>query len=286
MFLSKRLLTDTLVLPVLLEPPTNISDRTLITEVSGNSREVVTILESGWYYIEVGASTGHRGQTTAGVGGRCSGAVYIYAHSKVLIWSALSHLTGYIAPTGTGGVRTSINGQAGALGGGGACRTNTDSGGGGGGAGGNGGVNHSSDDWGYGGRGGGGAGAIIGIDKKIPNATYWSHGGFFCKSVIAMFLAGGGGGGAADNGIPRSGGGGGGAWGNGGGRANTNTGGGAGPGGIDFGKGANGKGNYKGGGDGAWCIRDFSQNNFVFGTGAQVGTTAVLNKSAIYKINT
>lgn len=153
--------------------------------------------------------------------------------------------------------------------------------------------------------GGAGSGFICGMDKMgttlATETESFSDTAFSVDSVIAMVLAGGGG---ANGGS--GGGGGGGAWGNGGDGASwtgqavgsstvwspSTIPGATGPGGTSFGAGTSGTNRYMtktsaagvspptysstggDGGNGGWCIRDYSTNTFSSGSGANGRTSA------------
>lgn len=256
-------------LPVDLTPPT-VTSITRLVHIDGQAAtyRIFDVLVSGWYYFRVAGGYGSAGYNGGGgKGGVCDGIAYLYAGTKVLIWSGQSgnrnrnwRSTGFPVPEGSGSVGAG-NGQSGRFGGGGATpNTYGESGGGGGSATGHGGTHHSD-----GGYGGAGAGIIAAINQFVPGAESVSIGTVFnYKTVILMALGAGGGGGCGDNNTIRSGAPGGGAWGNGG---NSNTTGGTGPGGASFGRGEDRYSNYSGGARGAWCIRDFSQNIFISGLG-------------------
>lgn len=257
MILNKKLLLrPNLVLAD--EPfPANPQSGGTVGQVTAGMQCVIDC-ESGWYRVQVRAGAGG---AYAGAPGAIEHYVYLHRGATFLIWGASGSVTYYPDPTGG-------TGEAGALGGGGAIIWTNQPGGGG--AGGNGTA--------YG--GGGGAGFIAGINTYQPTTTEsWTvdtdtfH--FSVDTVVAMVLCGGGGAGAGE-GFLSDAGGGGGAWGDGG--DNRNRQGGAGPGGDTFGRGGNSTAGT--GGAGAWCIRDYSTNTFLSGTGTgtsglEIGTVRV-----------
>lgn len=278
-----------IVLPVLPEQPTAPYELSLIEQISKSSatnKTGVLPLE-GWYLASWRANTGGAGEGQGGATGGSSFAIfYAYEGASYLMWSSkASGRNNNIGATGYPGAETSnLGGRGGS--------SSDESGGGGGGP-----AIRSAGGHSDAGGGGSGVGIIIGMNaRKVYNNTgraleSWAVGSFGVNTVLAMFLAGGGGGGSGNNGSWRCGGPSGGAWGNGGkgiihgGLTENNT---FGPGGYTFGAGLDAAGKYGGPLNGAWCQRNFTTNEFTFGTGvntAPSGANQVAGSVNLYWIN-
>lgn len=296
MMFADKLLQAVNLFPTGLTPPSNYTAQTIVNLSWDASYSQGIFTESGWYRVQI---SGYDGNGATSSGGRIVHVFYAYSGTKYLIWGCYGENTGYPVPSGNGGTKPGLTGEDGILGGGGASGVDHNfvfynpnqtimghGSGGGGSPTGNGGVNSTT----Y--KGGGGCGFICGVDEigtTLATQTEAfidpNYAGFSVDSVTTMVLgAGGGGYGSAGCG------GGGGAYGNGG---NTLSyaltpqtfSGGTGPGGALFGAGADGtktsviKTSASGvtpatydtiaghGGDGAWCVRDYSTNTFTSGTG-------------------
>lgn len=269
-----------LPLPATKSFPSSYTE-TWITGAWDANHVIYTVPEDGFYRIVVhGAGGAGAYKGTAGAGGGVSTIVFLYKGTKCLLWGALSaNTTGYPAPTS-------------ALGGRGARQRsgNGESGGGGGGA------AESGDS--YYSRGGGGAGFLAGIDEDVEYVSHyengwanevnshwdWTAGGFSVKNLYCYVLGGGGGGACSDEHSPRYSGAGGGAFGNGGNIPAGGYVGESGPGGT-WGKGGDG-GPWESspGGAGAWCVMDFSRNQWSWGLGGGANPTAN-GYSEMYRLN-
>lgn len=288
LMIDKLLFGTSIIFPVPFDAPTDISSLTLVDSVTTNTYKIITITQSGWYVGSVrgGNATKGFGGSNPGTAGSISDALfYLYAGSKVLLWGANGHLTGYPTPTGNGG-GWKTNGHNGLLGGGGSCGRD-ESGTGGGGAGGHGGSPIYSSS----GYGGAGCGIIAGINANVVNNNVflttesWSVADFSVANVEAMVLVGGGGGGTGDEGDLRSGGGGGCAWASGGGSYTGWIGGtGPGTGNPAYAEGGYGA-RYGAGGAGSYAFRNFTQDIIFSGSGIKPGSTATAGTSKLFWVN-
>ena len=290
MFFSRKLLPSIYLYPSGMNVPSSFTTQEVVNLSNTASYQIGTIASTGWYRVKIGAADG-TGEK-AGKGGYATKTFFAYNGSKYLIWGCNGKNTGYPTPSGSGGSENGILGGGGANGG---SRTFqfvnpnaniiTHGGMGGGSAAGNGATDSYS-------SGGAGCGFICGIDAnsmdEIFTSESFSNSGFSVESVMLMVLAGGGAGSSS------AGAGGGGAWGNGGhgtgwddsiAHAPILIDGGTGPGGTTFGMGTDGEAftmtrtsasgvtpaTYQRtggqGGNGAWCIRDFTTSSFTSGTG-------------------
>ena len=290
MIFADKLLMGVEMFPTGLTPPTSYTTQTIVDLSNTANYSQGTFAESGWYRVKIGAADGQPLEDSAsiipGKGGYASQIFYAFNGTKFLIWGCNGTATGYPWPQGNGN-----SSDYGILGGGGAgawfstyttgghidphtgrivgSTTIVTSGGyGGGSPTGNGGTRQSGESTTYfGTEGGAGAGFICGLDitgtTLVTETESFSDHTFSVNSVIAMVLAGGGGGCTGHAGA------GGGAYGNGGTTDNdyNNRGPGTGPGDESFGRGGNTPGSGGHGGDGAWCVRDYSTGTFSFGTG-------------------
>jgi len=256
--------------------PTTITTQTQVATAVGATYTIYNVQETGFYKVICQAGSG--GSTPLNennnFAGKTTQIVYLYRGTKCLLWGAtrgyagesgdkLPGYTGYPSPTNT-------------LGSTGPNRTLNSSGGPGGGAANNGLYGTSG-----GGSGGGGAGFLAGTDYPVTYLTYknnswsqgvstnesWTAGDFSVQHLYCRILCGGAGGNSPNDGNYSAGGAGGGAWGNSGWAydwAPT-----IGIGG-EWGQGGNST-LYSVGGSGAWCIMDFSCNQWSWGRGGGDG---------------
>lgn len=263
-------------LPVSYTLPTTITSETQVATATGATHTIYTITQGGFYRVVCqagggGICIGNEGNNFAG---KISKVVYLYKNTKCLLWGAtqgsagnagekVAGLTGYPTPANYLGA-TGPNRALGA------------SGGAGGGAAANG--LYGTQD---GGSGGGGAGFLAGTDSPVTNLTYknvvwsqgvstnesWTAGDFTVQHVYCRILCGGAGGNSPTDDQYSAGGAGGGAWGNSGWAYdwNPNT-----AIGNSWGQGGNST-LYSVGGSGAWCVMDFSCNQWEQGKGGGAG---------------
>lgn len=292
MMFADKLLQAVNLFPTGITMPTGTFSTQVIKDISYTATSFQGVLtETGWYRVKIGAADGAGANTSYGYGGKIMHTFFAYSGTKYLLWGCDGPSTGYPVPSGNGGyyynpTTQNLDGEDGILGGGGGSGSDkttqgliSHGGPGGGSATGNGATNTGAS----GNVSGAGCGFICGLDEIGTTLTTQTesfvdpnYAGFSVDSVIAMVLAGGGG----SYGV--GGGGGGGAYGNGGHGVKWNsvglvitelTNGGTGPGGTTFGVGADGtyasSGNAGEGGNGAWCVRDYSTSTFTSGTGQQ-----------------
>lgn len=246
------------------------ANEVLVAQANGNTSVVYEVPESGFYKVSISASAGtgaYKNGTVTYAGG-CTKTVYLFKGSKCLLWGASGTNTGYpgekntyvLGATGIG----NTGGESGGGGGGPTCNAAP-----------------RGDDGGYGGAG---AGFLAGLPvavagpkthnesawrKSVSTDESWTAGSYSVRSLYCRILCGGSGGNCSDNGSWRSGGSGGGAWGDSGTNTFINSAN-EGPGGT-WGKGGN-SARYSAGGWGAWCIMDFSRNQWEWGQGGGVGS--------------
>lgn len=251
-----------------------------VARTDGANYTIYTVPEDGFYRVQVSAGAGGTayGNTNLSYAGGTNQIVYLYKGTQCLLWSgtgggngdtdgSAAGVTGYPAPTNDLGA-TGPDRQAG------------ESGGAGGGA-----ANHGLYGTYQGGHGGAGSGFLAGLPSTttVPYITHkesawdyavdtnrdWTAGSYSVSNLYCYILCGGSGGNSSDNGDTRSGGAGGGAFGNSGMAYDWQAI--HGPGGT-WGQGENGV-RYGKGGNGAWCIMDFSRNqwNWGYGTGVSSG---------------
>lgn len=258
-----------------IEPFPSSYTESQVARADGANNTIYTVPLDGYYRVQVSGSGGQTayGNANLSYAGGTNQIVYLYKGTKCLLWGASAGnpaYTGYPSPGDTSLGGTGATGY-----------TGDESGSGGGGAASNG----SSAPY-NGGAGGAGAGFLAGLpaNVSVPYKTHqestwnygvdsnrdWSVGGFTVGNLYCYILCGGSGGNCSDNGGSRAGGGGGGAFGSGGNTYN-NISGTAGP-GNGWGKGAD-SARYAKGGDGAWCIMDFSRNLWGWGTGGGVSSS-------------
>lgn len=295
MIFADKLIMGSPILPIGMQPPATYTTQTMYDLSSTTNYVNGVFTESGWYRVKIGAADGYCNDdiysSRCGKGGYASAIFFAYKGEKFLLWGCDGVSTGFPWPYGNGPTSSyagpSVDPEDGDLGGGGGNGSahtfyNTGSGNvmgrggpGGGGSTGNGGSYSGSGGvlW----QGGAGAGFIGGINTVgIVPATEtesYTHETFSINNVLTMVLAGGGGSWGSS-----AGGGGGGAWGNGGdgyvwGTSSDFCIGGTGSSAV-FGRGADGaQGTYNNGlqngygGDGAWCVRDFTTETYTYGTG-------------------
>lgn len=244
------------------------ANEVLVAQANGNTNTIYEVPESGFYKVSVSGSGGTVAykNTTVTYAGGCTKTVYLFKGTKCLLWGASGGNTGYPVPTSELGGRgvTGWSGESG--GGGGGAATNAD---------------YRPDDGGYGGAG---AGFLAGLPvvtsdvethtesawrKPVSTTDSWTVGNYSVRSLYCRILCGGSGGNSSDNGSYRSGGSGGGAWGDSGTNVQNGNAYNEGPGGV-WGKGGNSS-RYSAGGWGAWCIMDFSRDQWDWGQGGGVG---------------
>lgn len=257
--------------PVGSTAPTSYTTQRLVTVSAGNY-SVYTVLEDGWYSVEVCAAGSNNGVNAGGSapGGKRTQVVYLYQGQKCLLWA------------GAIGVGCAYPGtQTSELGGRGACGHDESGAGGGGPA-----ISPTDKPHWEGGAGGQGSGFLAGFtdttidDYSITAGSMTRNINYSLDTTAVNFssisvyvLAGGAGGGHSDNGDWRSGGGAGGALGNGGDTYWPYTSLTSGPAGASWGNGGNSYILTKGG-DGAWAVLDFSTNTAVCGQGGGAARTA------------
>ena len=250
-----------------------------VARTDGANYTIYTVPEDGFYRVQVSAGAGGTayGNANLSYAGGTNQIVYLYKGTKCLLWSgtgggngntdgSAEGVTGYPAPTNDLGA-TGPDRQAG------------ESGGAGGGA-----ANHGLYGTYAGGHGGAGSGFLAGLPSTttVPYITHkesawdyaidtnrdWTAGSYSVSNLYCYILCGGSGGNSSDNGDTRSGGAGGGAFGNSGMAYDWQAI--HGPGGT-WGQGENGL-RYGKGANGAWCIMDFSRNQWNWGTAGGVSS--------------
>ena len=261
-----------------IEPFPSSYTETQVARVDGANNTIYTVPLDGYYRVQVsggGGGTAYNNANTSHAGGT-NKIVYLYKGTKCLLWSGGGGGAGSVSGSDRGYTGYPSPGTS-SLGGTGASGYNTDeSGGGGGGA-----ASHGEYCVYESGHGGAGSGFLAGLPANVdvPNVTHketawdysissqrdWSVGSFSVGNLYCYILCGGSGGNCSDNGGHRAGGGGGGAFGSGG-DTHYQLSGVAGP-GKTWGKGNDGA-RYSAGADGAWCIMDFSRNQWTWGTGS------------------
>jgi len=304
MIFADKLIMGIPLLPVGATPPSSYTTQTIHDLSNSASYEQGVFTESGWYRVKIGAADADSGDTQGrdGKGGYASTIFYAYSGTKYLLWGCNGRATGFPWPYGNaadGTITEAEDGDLGGAGGMGSNRTFTyggtynpstghttggttvlaHGGPGGGSATGNGGLYQGTTvTW----NGGAGAGFICGVDFMGAIATTeteaYTNANYSIDNILAMVLAGGGGSWGSS-----AGGGGGGAYGDGGngydwhasgGTVSANCAGGTGS-DPTFGRGTDGlqgtvdaSGTHNGnGGDGGWCIRNYTTNTFSSGTG-------------------
>ena len=252
---------------------------TEVARVDGANYTIYTVPEDSFYKVEVSGGAGgtaYRNYTIKNAGGTTQ-IVFLYKGTKCLLWSGSGGGAGDVSGSSAG--QTGYPNPGDSLGGTAPNYTSGESGGPGGSA-----SNHGVYGTYQGGHGGGGAGFLAGTDHPVWHYEHneseweypihtdrdWEAGDYSVDNLYCYILCGGSGGNCSNNGDHRCGGPGGGAYGNSG--SNTYSGGvTTGPGG-NWGKGEN-AGRYSAGGDGAWCIMDFSRNQWAWGTGGGVSSS-------------
>lgn len=109
--LYRKILPETTVMPVPFEPTDPTAQGTLIATASGADCYIVDFNDEdeGWYRIQVKAASA--GGSRPGTEGYVEHLVYVFPHTRAIIWGASGRETAYPEPTGQFGGYGGFNGK-------------------------------------------------------------------------------------------------------------------------------------------------------------------------------